>query len=168
MPAIFQNRDPVIVVDSKWIDCVKRSAQSAILRRARLNLHLSTDDQVQEMLIAFCKDSLNAPHRHIGKSESIHVIEGRVLVVFFHEDGTVSRRIVLGPFGTRLPHIYRLASPEWHTVVPLDELVVIHEVTSGPFQQLKDDSPLWIPEDTQQLRLFIDNLRRDASCLIEA
>jgi cupin fold WbuC family metalloprotein len=167
MAAIFQNQDPIIVVDNEWIDRVKRSAQSATLRRARLNLHLSTDDQVQEMLIAFCRDSLNAPHRHIGKSESIHVLEGRVLVVFFDENGTVSRRIVLGPFGTQLPYLYRLASPEWHTVVPLDEVAVIHEVTSGPFQQFKDDDPLWIPQDARQLHLFIEALRQDAAFLLE-
>lgn len=163
MAAVFENKDDIIVVDRNWIERVKESARAASSRRARLNLHRSADDQVQEMLIAFCRDSLNAPHRHVGKSESMHVIEGRVLIVFFNEDGSVMRRQALGAPGTNLASLYRLSSPEWHTVVPLDDMVVIHEVTTGPFRPRTEDQPSWVPIDDRNLQQMIDRLKRESA-----
>jgi glucose-6-phosphate isomerase len=158
MTAVFKNQDDLIVVDQDWIERIKQSAREEPLRRARLNLHQSDDDQVQEMLIAFCHDSLNAPHRHIGKSESLHAIEGRALIIFFDEDGSIKRRITIGSAGSRLPPWYRLSSSEWHTVIPLDDMVVIHETTTGPFRPSKDVVPAWIPTDAVSLRKFIEAL----------
>jgi cupin fold WbuC family metalloprotein len=158
MPAVFKHSDSVIVVDEDWTARVKDSARQEPLRRARLNLHHSEDDQVQEMLIAFCKDSINYPHRHLAKSESMHMVEGRVLVVFFADDGCITRRLRLGAPGTGLPCLYRLAAPEWHTVIPLDDIVVIHETTTGPFLREHDSPPSWVPRDEASLRAFVDGL----------
>jgi cupin fold WbuC family metalloprotein len=162
MAAVFENKDDIIVVDKWWIERVKAAARTAPLRRARLNLHKSADDQVQEMLIAFCGDSLNAPHRHVGKSESMHLIEGRVLVVFFDEEGMVTRRQELGGPGTNLASLYRLSSPEWHTVVPLDDVVVIHEVTTGPFRPRSEALPSWVPVDDENIRRLFDRLKLES------
>ena len=162
MASVFQNHDDLIIVDKDWIERVKDSARVATLRRARLNLHQSNDDKVQEMLIAFCGNSLNAPHRHVGKSESMHVIEGRVLIVFFNEDGSVMRRQLLGAPGTNLASLYRLCSPDWHTVIPLDDIVVIHEVTTGPFRARSETQPSWIPIDNQNLQQLIDRLKLES------
>jgi len=165
MPAVFRHSDDVIVVDDEWTERVKENARREPKRRARLNLHHSEEDPVQEMLIAFCKDSLNAPHRHRGKSESIHVIEGRALVVFFDDGGRVTRRLHLGPPGGRLPSLYRLAAPTWHTVIPLDDIVVIHETASGPFSPDNELPPAWVPRDEGSLRAFISGLRQDSENL---
>ena len=159
MTAVFRNADDVIVVDRPWIDRVIAHAQAEPLRRARLNLHHSEDDPVQEMLIAFCDDSLNPPHRHLGKTESLHALEGRAAIVFFDEDGVVTRRVTIGAPGTMLPPLYRLSAPTWHTVIPLDPVVVLHEVAMGPFRRDTDVVPDWIPRDSLALRDFIDRLR---------
>jgi len=103
------------------------------------------------MLIAFCGDSLSPPHRHIGKSESLHVVEGRALIVFFDENGATKRRIAIGGVGTGLPALYRLAAQHWHTIIPLDEMVVIHEVTTGPFRREQERPPNWVPRNSEEL-----------------
>ena len=154
MVSVFKNVDDVIVVDAEWIERVKDSARRQPLRRARLNLHRSDDDQVQEMLIAFCRDTLNAPHRHLAKSESLHALEGRALICFFGDDGTVTKRLTIGGPDTGLPPLYRLSSPRWHTVIPLDEIVVVHEVTMGPFRREQDIVPSWMPKGEDALRRF--------------
>ena len=51
---------------------------------------------VQEMVIAFYKDSYVRPHRHIGTSESFHVAEGEIDVIFFDEVGKPTNRERLG------------------------------------------------------------------------
>ena len=165
MTSVFRHSDDVIVVDEGWIERVKNAARAEPLRRARLNLHHSEADAVQEMLIAFCGDSLSPPHRHIGKSESLHVVEGRALIVFFDENGATKRRIAIGGVGTGLPALYRLAAQHWHTIIPLDEMVVIHEVTTGPFRREQERPPIWVPRNSEELLKFMERLRRDEPSL---
>jgi cupin fold WbuC family metalloprotein len=159
MPAVFRHQDDVIVVDGEWTTRVKEGARHEPLRRARLNLHRSEEDGVQEMLIAFCQDSVSYPHRHLGKSESMHVVEGRVLIVFFDDDGRVVKRLQLGPAGSGLPSLYRLGAATWHTVIPLDDMVVIHEISTGPFCSEREAPPRWVPRTDDELRAFVVRLR---------
>ncbi len=159
MASVFRHSDDIIVVDEDWIERVKNAARAEPLRRARLNLHHSENDNVQEMLIAFCVDSLIPPHRHIGKSESLHAVEGRALIVFFDDEGAITRDLIIGAPGTRLPVLYRLADPHWHTVIPLDDMVVVHEVSTGPFKREPGAAPSWAPVDEDGLRELIGQIK---------
>ena len=159
MAAVFQHQENVLGVGKDWIDRLTASARLEPLRRARLNLHHNDNDAVHEMLIALCRDTLVPPHRHPGKSESFHVVEGEVLVVIFDDRGSVVRRLHLGPIGSGLDFIYRQASPVWHTVIPLSEVVVVHETTKGPFLKLDCELPHWAPHGGEGLRLFLDLLK---------
>ena len=160
MTSVFRQQDQIVVVDDQWVARVKENARNEPLRRARLNLHHDESDPVQEMLIAFCRDSLIAPHRHRAKSESLHAIEGRALIVFFDEQGRETRRLTIGPPGSGLPPLYRLASDTWHVVIPLDDMLVIHETSAGPFVRDEAPPPAWAPRTAEALRAFIDGLRR--------
>jgi cupin fold WbuC family metalloprotein len=159
MTLFFPDQD-IIEIGPKHLDAVKRAAAAAPLRRARYCLHRDHQDSVQEMVIAFCRDTYNRPHRHHGKSESFHVIEGRLAVVFFHDDGSVARQIQLGPPGSGCTFVYRLCGPAWHTVVPLAEVVVIHETTTGPFDPRLTEFAPWSPESTDfvGIRSLFDRL----------
>ncbi len=159
MPSVFRHSDDVIVVDEGWIERVKEAARHEPLRRARLNMHHSEEDQVQEMLIALCGDSLIPPHRHIGKTQSIHIVEGRALIVFFDEQGAPKRQVALGQAGTGLPALYRLAAPYWYSVIPLDEMVVFHEVNAGPFHRERERPPGWTPAGEDGLREMIGQIK---------
>ena len=161
MAAVLFHAGDICTVDDDWIEIVKRNAEMEPLRRARLNMHHSEDDQVQEMVIAFCRDSLNPPHRHLGKTESLHALEGRALICFFDNEGTVTEKVVIGGPGHGLPPLYRLSAPRWHTVVPLDDMVVVHEVAMGPFRRVQDFVPGWMPVGESVLRAFIDRLIED-------
>jgi cupin fold WbuC family metalloprotein len=160
MTAVFRNIGPIIEVDGATISMLVEAAAGEPKRRARLNLHNSDDDLLHEMIIAFWGDSLNMPHRHVGKSESMHVLKGRVLVVMFDDAGNESRRIMLGDPGWHaLPTVFRMAAPIWHTVIPLDNVVVVHETTNGPFIAGKnmEISP-WAPQESE-LAAWIEGLK---------
>jgi len=161
MTAVFRNIGPIIEVDDATIDMLLDAAASEPKRRARLNLHNSDDDLIHEMIIAFRKDSLNMPHRHVGKSESMHVIRGRVDVVIFDDKGNETQRIRL--YGDRrnvlAPSIFRMAAPIWHTVIPVDDKVVVHEVTNGPFLPGQNmEIPPWAPQESE-LAAWVEGLR---------
>ncbi len=164
MTAVFRNVGPMIEVDDATIDMLLDAASSEPKRRARLNMHNSDDDLIHEMIIAFRGDSLNMPHRHSGKSESMHVMRGRVDVVIFDDYGNETRRVRLGrdrnqlSFNTQF--VFRMAAPIWHTVIPIDDKVVVHETTNGPFVPGKNmEIPSWAPQENE-LAAWVDDLRR--------
>jgi cupin fold WbuC family metalloprotein len=109
------------------------------------------------MVIAFCRGSFNRPHRHRNKTESFHVIEGKLMVVFFDDCGRIVRGIRMGPYGGDQTFLYRLSSSVWHTVVPLTEFVIIHETTTGPFLKEETEYPAWGPGETdgEEIKAFM-------------
>jgi len=149
MDSVYRHDEEVFAVSHDIIELLILSSARAPKRRARFNLHRSDDDLLHEMIIAFRGDSLNMPHRHVGKSESLHVIEGALEIVMFDDDGHQTRRVMLSaPDGYRLPAIFRMDAPVWHTVIPLEDIVVVHEVTNGPFVRGQNmEIPLWAPKE---------------------
>lgn len=162
MTAVFRNVGPLIEVDDAMIEMLVEASGSEPKRRARLNLHNNDDDLLHEMIIAFRKDSLNMPHRHVGKSESMHIMRGRVDVVIFDDDGNAKRRVRLGSpreWTPKMPSVFRMAAPLWHTVIPVDDIVIVHETTNGPFQPGRNmEVPLWAPGENE-LAQWVEALR---------
>jgi glucose-6-phosphate isomerase len=144
--AFFADED-VIEVAGERLAWLKEQARHAALGRARICLHRNLDEQIQEMVIAFLRDSYVRPHRHVGTRESFHIIEGLLSVVFFDDEGNVTRRLNMGPVGSGRPFLYRLSADLWHTVLPESDEVVIHETTLGPFRRDRTEYPAWAPED---------------------
>ena len=147
----------IIEICPNQLTALKEAASASPLRRSRISLHQCHDDRVQEMVIAFCRDTYNRPHRHRYKSESFHVIEGRVLIVFFDEFGVPTRKVHLGAPGSGMPFLYRLSSDRWHTVIPLDEHVIIHETTTGPFAPGSTEFADWSPDGSDRGQAMIYN-----------
>jgi cupin fold WbuC family metalloprotein len=141
-------QDDVAVIDAELIADLKRAAQSDPLKRARICLHRSPTDSLQQMIIAHHRDTYTHPHRHRSKAESFHLLEGRLAVILFNDAGSEERTIVLSELGTRDPSIYRLSTSLWHTVLPLTEYAVFHEITNGPFVSGDGDLAPWAPEET--------------------
>ena len=161
MPEVIKNSENLLFVDRDLVDQVKEEARKSPRLLARLLMHLSHDDPVQEMLIALCRDCVVAPNRAIGRSESLLVVEGDVLLIVFDEDGRVVEQVEMGPPGGDKAFLYRFSSTTWHTMVPLTEIVVVHEALQGPFDQSSDPQPDWIPEDPAELKSFLSRAAAD-------
>lgn len=131
---VFYTENSITKVDSSVIDFLKVKAGENPRKRARLCSHLTTDDALHEMIIVHAKDAYVRPHKHIGKSESFHVIEGELKVLIFDQAGKVIETIEMGDLLSGKTFYYRLSEPLFHTVVPLSDFVVFHEVTKGPFR----------------------------------
>jgi len=155
MQNIFHNQDDYAIVDPEWIERLKRVALQSPLRRSRLCLHRSEDDTLHEMIIALARDCLFQPHCHPIKSESFHMIAGRLVIVIFKEDGTPSRSLLLSPPGQGGVICYRLCIPAFHAVLPIDDVVVFHETTNGPFVKNEAILAEWSPKSPDELRSFL-------------
>ncbi|HEX6513870.1 MAG TPA: WbuC family cupin fold metalloprotein [Chloroflexota bacterium] len=156
MPSFFGHNEDILEVGPDWLPRLKEAAAEQPRRRARLNLHHGAEDAVQEMVIAFCGDSVLPPHKNLNKSESFHVIEGELQVVVFDDDGTVTRTIDMGPLGSGQTFMYRLARDLWHTVIPRSDFVIIHEVTRGPFLPGDTAFPEWGPDEGPATKVFLE------------
>ena len=154
-PSVLYAKETITVFSPEMIPRLKSMATSVPLKRARLCLHLSKDDLVQEMVIVLHRDTYVRPHRHPDKSESFHMIEGAVLIVFFDESGGEKQRVTLSADGKN-PFLYRMSAPYWHAVLPLTEFAVFQEVTTGPFSP--SEYPSWEPHGEEEIRLFKERL----------
>lgn len=157
----FSDNSGIAEIKPDQLNQLKRAAEEANLRRARFCLHRDFQDPVQEMVIAFCRDSYIRPHKHVNKSESFHVIEGNLAVVFFDDNGEVIRKIEMGPVGSGRVFMYRLNVSLWHTVIPLSDNVILHETTTGPFIKSDENNAKWSPDndDKEGIRLFLEKLK---------
>jgi len=159
--AIF-NQDEIIDVGSPTLDDLKQRAQMSPRGRFRLCLHHDTSAAVQEMIIVCRRGTYVRPHRHPpGNTESYHVIEGEMTVYLFDDDGKVTRRIEMGQVGSGKSFLYRIACDVWHLPVPTSDVVVYHEVYSGPFDKEVDVCyASWSPDDSdpQVVADYLDSL----------
>ena len=157
MQNVFHNTDEVALVGAEWIDRLKTVARRHPQRRARLCLHRSGGDRLHEMIIALSRDCLFQPHRHPDKSESYHAIDGRLAIVIFDTKGKPVRSLILAPPGKNGTICYRLDTSVYHAVLPLDDIVVFHEVTNGPFVQGDAEIAPWAPHEPTALRVFLND-----------
>lgn len=162
MQNVFRHHNEFALVGAGWIDRLKAASLQSHLRRARLCLHRSDDDLLHEMIIALARDCIFPPHRHPTKTESFHMIEGRLMVVIFDDGGAPLRSLLLTPPGGDGLICYRLCTPKFHAALPLDDVVVFHEVTDGPFVKSDAEFAEWAPKGRDELRMFLYNAAETA------
>ena len=144
---VFYSTGSISVLDLSMIDFLKRRSRANRRLRARICLHPSAQDGLHEMLIVHHRDVYVRPHWHIGKSESLHVVEGSGRARLFDHDGALSETIALGPLHSGKPYFYRIAERACHSLAIDSEWLVFHEVTSGPFTPGNTIFPEWAPRE---------------------
>lgn len=132
-PEVYSLRGDVVSISDLDIDFLKTEVVNSRKGRIRINLHQSDDDLVHEMIIAIRKDSYIRPHLHVNKNESFHIIYGAVDVVLFDAFGHISQVISLEAYNRTKTFCYRMSKPTFHTLIVRSEILVMHEITNGPF-----------------------------------
>ncbi len=157
---VYVATDPIVCFDRRAIEFIKGKALGNRRGRARICTHKSHDDPLHEMLIAIRSDSYVRPHRHLNKAESFHWIEGRADIVILDERGGVSDVVKVG-----LGHhfYYRLDTPHYHTLIIHSPILVIHEITQGPFKPGDSEPALFAPSENEENALEYMNFLR--ACL---
>jgi cupin fold WbuC family metalloprotein len=142
--------DPIVRLGSDEVAFLKGIASRSPRRRARICAHKSNDDKLHEMLIAIAGDSYIRPHKHFGKSESFHIVEGMVDVAVFDDAGKLLDVVELGAPGSGRRFFYRLSESAFHTLVIRSDFLVMHEVTNGPFDPKQSAAAAFAPEESDR------------------
>lgn len=123
------------------------AAVSAPRLRAHRNFHPELSDPVQRLAIAMEPGTYIRPHRHPHTFELLLPLSGRFLVLNFDEQGTVTRRVVLGEDCA----VLEMDAGTWHAVLSLDQGGIIFEVKHGGYQPVAEqDSAAWAPAEGEQ------------------
>ena len=139
---------PLVQVSRADIAALKEQSLESPRRRMRICAHPDTSDRLHEMLIVHPRAAYVRPHKHLNKSESVHIIEGRVDVVFFDDLGKIQAVVRLGDYGSGRTFYYRIGEACYHTLLITSDFLVFHEVTNGPFRREDTVFAPWGPEET--------------------
>lgn len=143
---LYLKQHGFVEISKKDIDHLRQVADNNPRQRARYCTHSSVDDEVHEMIIYHKKGTYVRPHKHIGKTESFHLIVGEADVVIFDEEGNVENVLSLGVFESGKSFYYRVPEAVYHSQV-LREDTLFHEATKGPFDKNDNVCPSWAPAE---------------------
>ena len=168
-PEVFLAEGPIATIGAEDIEVLRQAVRKTPKRRVRINAHPRSDDELHEMIIAIEPGSYIRPHKHPGKSEAFHIIEGQVDIVVFSEAGEVERIVSLAAKGGHHPFYYRMSTPHFHTLIVRSDLLVVHEITNGPFLPTGTIYAAFAPEegDTASAAIFQANLVKRVAAIQE-
>lgn len=142
---VFRETEPVVTFSRRDVTRLRQEAVAHPNLRARLCAHVNDDDPVHEMLICLLQEGYVRPHAH-SKDESLHIVEGSIDLVLFHENGEIARVLVCGTApGEEL--FVRLPAGTFHTLLIRSEYVVFHETVRGPFRREHSTFANWAPSE---------------------
>jgi cupin fold WbuC family metalloprotein len=154
--------EPVVKVASAITAELCQGAAKNPNQRMRLCTHTNENDVVHEMLIALTRASYVRPHKHVGKPESFHIIDGVADVILFDDQGRILDVIRMTDYRSGGTFYYRLAAPCFHTVCVESDVLLFHETTQGPFDRASTVFPTWAPDglDPEAALAYATTLRR--------
>jgi len=85
---------------------------------------------------------------HVGKDESLHILEGEADFIFFNEDGSIRDVVQLGDRSKGKNVFVRVPQGVFHTIIMRSEYLIIHEATPGPFNRADTLWADWSPLDS--------------------
>lgn len=164
---VLFTKEDITKIGCAEIEFLREKAKNAPRQRIRLCAHKNSKDAIHEMIIIHPKEAYVRPHKHLGKSESAHIIEGLVYVVVFTEEGRIKDIIKMGDYGSGENFYYRISSGIYHSLFIVSDWLVFLETTKGPFKKEDTAFALWAPadDDCDGTKIFLEELRNRVNSL---
>jgi len=158
----FQCADRLVYIRRSDIERLKAEVPLTRRKRIRILIHPNTDHTLHEMLVVYTKATYVKPNLHIGKDESLHIVEGEADFVFFDDRGDVIKVVQLSATDRTKDFFIRVPQGVFHTIVMRSAMLVIHEATPGPFLLADTVWAPWAPSDanSQACESFASDLDR--------
>lgn len=162
-PEVVYTDQSFSLLGADAVSFLKLQAEATPRRRCRICCHPAPDAALHDMLIVHGRDAYVRPHKHLGKSESLHVVEGCATLVTFNEDGAIVQSCRLAPAAEGGNFLYYMPSGMFHTLLIESEWFVFHEATIGPFDRSTTIEASWSPADGDAAGEYIRILRQQIS-----
>lgn len=153
---LLVNDDSELKINAEYLEKLKAKRKSMAENKCTLCLHNDVRIGMHEMINVYAQGEYVRPHYHPNKTETKIMIEGKMLVILFEENGDVRDKIILSD-DKKECFLIRIDKGIVHSNIPLSN-VIFYEATTGPYIG-KGDSvfPEWAPEANQKeeiLRLY--------------
>lgn len=126
-----------------FVNRIKKKALKNRSQKFRTCLHKSVKDKVHEMLVVHTNKTKVRPHKHLNKSETLHVIEGKATVIVFDNRGKIKKKFKVGDYNSGYPFVYKMEKNIYHSFIFHTKFFVFKETTKGPFQIRKTIFQSW-------------------------
>jgi len=146
------------------VESLKARVHATARKRIRLCAHKAVEDTLHEMFVVYVKETYVRPNKHLGKDESLHILEGMADFVFFDDAGNITEVVPLGDFSSGRQFYCRIPDSAYHTLLIRSDVIVIHESTPGPFERADTIFAPWAPEEVD-VAAVEEYVARLASCL---
>ena len=146
-PEVIYTDRRLVVAGPEEVALLKREAATTPRRRCRLCAHPDPGAADHAMLIAMRGEGYVRPHRHLGRSETLTVIEGEADAVLFDEAGTVREVVRMAPYPAGR-FFYRMPERVFHGLVFRSPWFVFLETTRGPFDPSDSEPAPWAPAES--------------------
>lgn len=125
-------------ISQTLLDSLTEQAKASPRLRKNLDLRNTPEDLSQRMLNAIEPGSVIHVHRHPDTSETVIVIRGKVVEIYYDDMGKeVVEAIELSPYGPNFA--INVPKGKWHTLKSLESGTVILEVKDGPYEPTKPE-----------------------------
>lgn len=123
-----------MIIDKSTLDGLTAKAKDNPRLRQGQDMRNTPDDMSQRLLNAMEPGTVMPIHRHRGTSETIVVIRGSVLWLFYDEDGNETERVVLDANGP--VRMLVAEKNRWHSLECLESGTILFEAKDGPYAPL--------------------------------
>lgn len=117
-------------LNNELLDSLLKQASENERLRAAYDLRTSNDDSSQRILNALLPGTKVPVHRHFTTIETVMIVRGSVVEVFYDDNGMEIKRITLdatqGNYGIQIP------VGQWHTVEVAEPCVIL-EIKDGAY-----------------------------------
>jgi cupin fold WbuC family metalloprotein len=141
-------------------------AQESPRRRYAKILH-KPGDELNRAFNFLMTDTYMQPHHHPSKEkiENIKIIEGKIAVLFFDDQGNVKKTTVLEPNGKMEIDVPAFT---WHTYVVLSDHAITYETMMGVYDPTTWKAfAEWAPQESAtEHEQYLDSLKRKAAAAL--
>jgi cupin fold WbuC family metalloprotein len=133
-----------------------RKAQASPRLRTNHNLHEGNEAAIQRLAVKLRRGTYIRPHRHPARWELGLVIQGRMDLVLFDDQGRLMERITMTPMRGTLG--VELPVAQWHSYVCVSDAATFFEVKEGPYDpKTSSEFAAWAPpEGDAQAQAYLE------------
>lgn len=124
-------------ISQDTLDSLTAQAKASERLRMSFDLRTSADDQSQRMLNAVEPGTPLPVHRHIGSTETVIVIRGRLIERFYNDAGEIIEEILM-EVGGECP-VLQIPIGQWHGIEVLESGTVIFEAKDGAYEPVSEN-----------------------------
>ena len=157
---VSYNTEKIFRFSNPLLKKIKKLAKKNKNQKFRICVHKSEKDLVQEMIVVHTSKTYVRPHKHLFKSESLYVIEGKATVIIFNQSGKILKFWEIGDIRSGLPFYYKMDKNIIHTFIFHSKYFVFKETTKGPFKKNHTFFPSWSPTNKKEGIKYIKNLKK--------